>query len=359
VAALLLLAPQAARAQRERTISSEPTCSHCTISLSPVVTLRSETAPDLTSSSIVVQRGADYLVAPVGDRSQIAVFGHSGRFGRAIGRAGEGPGEFENIRALTVLADGRLVVLDRRLTMLTAESRPLASRALPPSVAAFRMAALTDGHLVLNNYLPGQLPLCLFTPALELEKCFGGGDAHPIGDAMQRVLAVSPDGTFWAARQQYRYAIEHWDRSGHLLGTIARDVPWFPPTDPAQDPHALPTQVRPLPRVSGLWLDNAGHLWTAVLVPDAHWRATDSRPAGGGERRSRIPTPGEWATYFDTIVEVIDVRAGRVLTSRRFPGALGGFTRDGLLVELGEDGDGLITARLSRLAIMDETTRER
>jgi hypothetical protein len=350
----LLLHGEAARAQVERVIPSSPACAGCTVSLMPVVTLGGEDdAPDFTPSSTVTRHGGGYVVAPVGDRSQLAFYGADGRFERTVGRAGAGPGEFGSINGVVPLPDGQLVVLDRRLTMVAADYRPHISRALPASVAAFRMVALPDRRLVLNNYLPGQPPLCFFTAGLELERCFGPvpADARTASSMAQRILTAGPDGTLWAARQMYRYAIEHWDRSGRLLGTIVRDAPWFPSTRAEDDPHVLPNESRPLPRVSGVWLDGAGHLWTSILVPDAHWRATDPRRAGPGEHRTRIPTPGEWSRYLDTIVEVIDLRAGRVVVSQRFPGVLGGFTRDGLLTELVENDEGVLQARVSRPGI--------
>ena len=328
-------------------VPSAPTCTACSIRLDLVSTLGGAgDAVDITTSSVVVRRGDGYAVAPVGDRTQLAFYGRSGALERVAGRQGQGPGEFNNIRSLAVLPGQTVVVLDQRITLLPAgAAAPVVSRALPAGISAGRLIALADGRLVVNNYRPGRQPICLFGTDLTLIRCFGDA-AAPTRDGpagLERLIVPGDRGTIWAGTQQYRYAIERYDTGGHLIARIERDAAWFPASRPEDDPVGSIRQSRPLPRLSGLWVDRGGRIWTAVLVPDQHWHATAPAPRAGREGRPAPMVPvSEWGQYFDTIVEVIDPVAGRVVVSQRFPGVLAGFTSDGLMTELRETGDGLL-----------------
>lgn len=100
-------------------------------------------------------------------------------------------------------------------------------------------------------------------------------------------------------------------------------------------------------------VDAHGRIWTAVLVPDPRWRAAEAAPPSGREGRAARALPAsEWGKYLDTILEVIDPATARVIVSQRFPGVMGGFTRDGLLTEFRDIEDGLLQAAVSRPGVV-------
>ena len=361
VACLTAVATES-RAQA-RVVPSAPSCARCSIRLEPVSTLGGTgDAVDITTSSVVVRRGDGYAVAPVGDRAQIAFYGQSGALERAAGRQGQGPGEFNNIRSLAVMPDGAIAVLDQRITLLPAHAaEPVVSRQLPAGVSAGRLVALTDGRLVVNNYRPGRPPLCLFGTDLTLVRCFGDPAApgRNAASSLERLLAPGDHATIWAATQQYRYVIERYDTLGHRIVRLQREAAWFPASRPEDDPGRSVRQSRPLPRLSGLWVDGGGRIWTAVLVPDPGWKATAEAPPAGREGRPAPMVPvADWDSYFDTIIEVIDPVAGRVVVSERFPGVMAGFTRDGLMAELRETGDGLLQEVILRPQVAQAGSRK-
>jgi hypothetical protein len=66
--------------------------------------------------------------------NQVMVFSPNGEFIRAIGRSGEGPGEFQRPSDLFLTADGNVAVLQRmpgRVVLLSAEGEPLGNMPLP------------------------------------------------------------------------------------------------------------------------------------------------------------------------------------------------------------------------------------
>jgi hypothetical protein len=67
-----------------------------------------------------------------------------------------------------------------------------------------------------------------------------------------------------------------------------------------------------------------GELMTVLRVPDPNWAAAVS--LSGGHKEIADPE-----AYFDTIVEILDPRAGLVAASVRRPEVLGSFAGPGLL----------------------------
>jgi hypothetical protein len=309
-------------------------------------------AVDIMPSSVVVRHGEGYAVAPVGDRAQIAFYGKSGAFERVVGRQGQGPGEFSNIRSLAVVPGGTIAVLDQRITLLpVAAAAPVVSGQLPAGVTAGRLIALPDGRLVINNYRPGRPPLCLFGTDLTLLRCFGdpAASGRNAPSSLERLITPGDHATVWAATERYRYVIERYDTLGRRIARLQREPSWFPAIRPEDDPGGSVRQSRPLPHLTGLWADGGGRIWTSVLVPDSRWHATQAPPPAGREGRPAPMVPvAEWGQYFDTIVEIMDPATGRVVVSQRFPGVMGGFTSDGLMTELRETRDGLLQEVLLR-----------
>lgn len=129
----------------------------------PVCPVVAETVPDL---SIGVTHGdPDYELVRVWDveagedgtiyvadagRKQIMVYDSAGRFVRAIGREGDGPGEFRHLAQLG-WNEGRLTALDRvssRLSYFTAGGELLGDTTLRDLPGLARVGWLAPGHLI-------------------------------------------------------------------------------------------------------------------------------------------------------------------------------------------------------------------
>lgn len=346
---------------QDLTIPSAPSCPSCTIGLRPVASLgRAGDPVDVDPSGVVVQRPGGYVIAPVGDRSQLAFYGSSGAFERVTGREGRGPGEFNNIRSLALLPSAAIAVLDYRLTLLTPAGSLITSKPLPAGIVGGRLVALADGRLVVNNYQSAHAPLCLFGTDLSLTRCFGGAAAagRMAPKTLERFPVPGDRATIWSGTVWYHYLIERFDTLGHRITRIQRDAPWFPASRPEDDPGGSILQSRPLPHLSGLWVDARGRIWTAVLVPDPRWHAVEAAPPTGREGHgSGGAAVSDWGKYLDTILEVIDPATARVIVSQRFPGVMGGFTRDGLLTEFREGEDGPVHAEVMRAEVVQSRQR--
>ena len=111
---------------------------------------------------------------------------------------------------------------------------------------------------------------------------------------------ASGDTAFWSAHVD-RYEVHLWHVNGDLLRTIQGSVSWF--VSEASEPTP--------PRLVGLWED-AGVLWSLVLVPDENWRAAVTRGP-----HPRGYTIDDYAGYRDSILQAVDVQTGAILGEHR------------------------------------------
>jgi hypothetical protein len=115
------------------------------------------------------------------------------------------------------------------------------------------------------------------------------------------------------------------------LSGIPVVAPWFreSPTWNADE------RVRPFPTVEAISEDAEGVVWVLVRDADADWRA----PAHANVER---PLGSEYDTLYDWILEAIDARTGRVLSSRRLRRAHWASAGTGLLTTQREGTNGEI-----------------
>lgn len=128
-----------------------------------------------------------------------------------------------------------------------------------------------------------------------------------------RWLEAAPDGSLLVA-QRRRYRIDRWDPdTGELLQTFVREVDWFPepertdlPREPGQPPGRAILEIRQ---------DEQERLWVHITRPTADWRdhivrtGRDDNPERSGGFRFG---PGAW----ETLLEVVDLKSGRILLSQ-------------------------------------------
>jgi hypothetical protein len=111
--------------QRVVRVPSTVTCDACRIVLEPIARLGSADEPLslISIARVVSDSRGHYYVAPTFEAGLIAHYRRDGRFLGTIGRAGQGPGEFQRINGLVMAAGDTLHVFEGvRYTRLDAAS---------------------------------------------------------------------------------------------------------------------------------------------------------------------------------------------------------------------------------------------
>lgn len=246
---------------------------------------------------------------------EILVFGPDCRYMRTVGRSGQGPGEFRFIRQL-VSGANRIHVFDsrnRRRTVLTTELDVL--RSSPFQGDPLGVAILNDSIMAYNSHIPTRdkagLPLHILDRDASVIRSFGDSAStfrFDMGFPGWRRLARADGDSFWAARST-EYRIERWNSEGELLEVLRREVDWFP----AHSEQPLPHPERPpVPFIAALQQDAQGRLWVLIAVPDEQWYEAVIEEATG-----RYNWTDDLNGFYDTTIEVLSPRDGRVLASRR------------------------------------------
>lgn len=309
-------------------IADDVSCAQCSIDLEHMTQLGgdADTLVNIgyTATLPIDSRGRIYFSAAEFPGS-IKVFDPDGRLISEIGRSGEGPGEFISSTLTYVKRGDSLYAFDmgtRRLTVFS------------PQYDVVRTGAVqvipVDGFFDEQGYMTvssiGRSPASFGYPLHrlsgdgELLHSFGGdysGISRRNRSLLGRSISPRETGGLWAAHK-LNYDIEEYDRSGNHVRTVRRRPSWFP--DTAVEPllPSSPSDPPPFAQIYGVQEDDAGMLWVLVWLPASDWRdalAEENPP----------PT-----AFWDTVIEVIDPRSGRVITRRRIDATALGFSADGV-----------------------------
>ena len=308
-------------------VPDAPACATCSLDISAVVELGDREGPGIVAqlnapyalARVVRSDDGDYYVPGYLGDGRLLRFSSDGVFQEAIGRRGEGPGEYD----LPVLVGGSaddltiLDVLSPRLT--TIRGGEVATWRLP-----FRFDGLDvfpDGRHVYNalSSEPDRIghPLHVYDPASRRitsslgDEGFRAARMDPGITEVRRRVAVAADGNIWAARSN-RYRIDKWSPDGDHIARIERDATWFRPWEKWL---GVDYEVRPLPAIVGLrdWGD--GLLMVVMRVADADWQPLTPtlEPVPG----HAMIEPTQEDELYDTVIEVLDTRSGTVLARTR------------------------------------------
>jgi hypothetical protein len=91
--------------------------------------------------------------------------------------------------------------------------------------------------------------------------------------------------------------------------------------------------VPPNPTVEAIWFDQGGLLWVSINVPDSAWReAVYERGVLQGKPLLDVTSPN---AYYDGVLEVIDVKGGKLVGHGRMTQAISTASGNGWVVTFG------------------------
>ncbi len=205
------------------------------------------------------------------------MFDHEGRFVRAVGRRGEGPGEFNAVTSVAVVGD-QIVALDvaRRIWQFFD---------LDGEFAAQRNFSFSGNHFVPVGgdrvVVAGLDPRPDFVGhPLHLVDLDEGAPSLHFGaeepanwkatDPWARIAVVGPGsraGTIWGGKAGIP-TLREWSGDGELLRSIEGELPWFPRLDQHPDTRRDP----PGSMINVVMADGGDRLWMQTSLADERWR---------------------------------------------------------------------------------------
>lgn len=274
----------------------------------------------------------------------VQVFDTNGRWLRAIGRLGSGPGEYARPEAVLPKGDSLLIVDGdaRRLTILNAglevarvEQMPtyLSSPSLMPDgslIGGVTRRAGDSSVVVFERWIPGSDSTVRWTEPGSCDR-----DCWHFGKAFN----TDETNGVWAIDRLFRYRLRRYDSLGAQLRSWDLTADWFMPYDSVMNSSP---QRPPAPYIIGSWLDSAGRIWISALTADAEWHE-GLGPQQRGEGGLMYYPTDDWGLTYDAVIEVRDTVDGALLASSRYddrPVLMPVVGAPGLVASFTEDPDG-------------------
>jgi hypothetical protein len=308
--------------------------------------------------------GLDYPVSAVRVRGEYIIsfetspapvrFRPTGELVGPIAREGSGPEEFKRARNLMTGLGDSVYVYDsgnRRISVLSPTFRIVRSF---PSLGLYTMLPIGDKRLLVNAPSRQAGTAGNIFHVVDAEgrpvTSFGALRSQRPGGEMElaRHLVPRPPGRFVSIRWTEQYEIEVWGVSGQRAQRFERSVPWFSPYTGIWPPS--PSRAPP-PFVVGAWQDANGRVWILTRVPDRNWRrALTELPPLEGQKRYSMTNQHRG---YDTMVEVLDLRAQRVLLSERIDERVSLVLSPGVIGILHENEDGSLRLSVNELSLRE------
>jgi hypothetical protein len=295
---------------------------------------------------LLIVGNARYLVLPRGAQ-QLKLFSDDGTFLTAIGRRGEGPGEFvAAVRAQ--MSDSLILVTDvGRGTMVVFAADGTYRREHRYTFDG-EFVLLDPFRAVAAAWSAGPDRVAYPLHNLDLRT----GETVPLGTGVERYAPGRYDdlmlrrsgnpaqaATVWLARLgELRF--ERWNAgSRRLEATVAGDLSWFPPATEAFDGREPPSTI-----LVDFVVDRLDRLWVLTRVADRRW-ATGVIPASGRGGRMQVVDP---LLIWDSRLDVFEMATGTHVTGPIFDDGLG------VGLALTPSGDALLYSHVVDLRIQTE-----
>jgi len=323
VASLPWLVLSAVASQSPQAIPDEPICRQCEIVLGP----RRLTVADTSSATATKLNGyltslrSMYVAGAASGPPQ--VFDSTGRLIRTLGARGKGPREFTTSTVTAVGPNDSLAIFDPTTARIQIfDGRLTYTRAftIPQSLVQDGLLWLPGGGFLASGVRATASEIGYTIHRYSSDGTYLGSFAEsprPVlpsssGLAPFRVLELLPDGdliTVTVTTTGGSYVIERWDpASGRLRGSWQRTSRWIEPT-----PGPFPS------RVLAVWLDQAGLVWTLLVVRAPNWEEVAKPEVIGSGRQTEVAYRRPPRNLIgDAMVEVLDLAKGRVIAQGRF-----------------------------------------
>jgi hypothetical protein len=310
-----------------------------------VLTIGAQGKGEISGFPASMARGRDGTIYLVDERRRLVqVYTGDGRFVREIGRTGQGPGEYQDARVL-LGSDQRIHVLDPRSarhTTLSPDGTFIESVPLPSPFPAIGAATLlVNGHLVTNMFYRdragGRFALQEVDAAGKQVKLLDEGSYTDHNDpGVARLLFARPNGDLWSIHT-HSYAIDRFAADLTTRKSLVRVADWFKPVTSEAQLSGGEFDQPPSTIVHGLWEDAGGLLWTMTPVAAKDWKAG---PTFAEWRAAGMPSLGPPGEKLDTMIEVLDPAAGRLVAFLRVDQYVVRSLGDGYVASYREDADG-------------------
>lgn len=259
----------------------------------------------ISGGRYVLVENASVAVAPV-------VIDSNGRFIKALGRVGEGPGEFLFTGPFRVLAGDTLALATNGgISLYGSDLRRL--RTIRPQTNGVQDFLKTQNGFVITKSRPGPngdlIPFHVTDDSGVVIRSFGSDSAQQWPPPY--ALTPSTGGAFWATPyMQHRF--ERWTTSGTQTLVIDTLPAWY----------AYPPRNKPLPRsIVNAFREVDGRLWVVSMVPvpniDDVVREATGRKNRASEGGPRLPME----KMYTSVIEAYDAMSGKLiaeLTIRAF-----------------------------------------
>jgi len=273
------------------------------------------------------RQNGEWIVADYMLPQKLRFFSEDGEFLRALGREGEGPGEFRMLGPVWVLPEDSFAVADYGLLRVTWFSSNLRHAETVRIPSRSRVSLLPNGDFLLADGNSGfgliRLQQRNRSPPKTIDPF---PPATDLGNEWTRwrVLPKRGKGEFWSAHL-VRYRLEKWNLDGDTLRSLDRVVDWFLPHDDYIGPRRK-EEGPPSSSIRAVHEDPDGRIWVAIHVADPRWETAFGPGRGYFEGQERVT---ERNVYYDTLIEVIDPKRNRVVASARVDDLVMGFTSTG------------------------------
>ena len=349
----------------ERLVPDSVRCPRCQIVRTVEARLQSTVLEgEIDEMPLGVRRSARGEIWVLSQRIGPRVYDSRGRFTRAIGRTGRGPGEYNAVDDLVWLPGDSVLVVDginRRATVITSDGRVQRTIQMPATFlnlfvlewpsrlfgSATMATPAAAGHGLHLADLSGT--------SARVSRSFspGEGTLRPSDrTTTYHFISGTPTGDILSSTP-HSFAIYSWSPSGHLKSSLVRRGKSLPDKVPDQDVGNPRTP--PSPAVSGLMVDEEGLIWFFVRVPAATWRdAWSTLPAGSAEAsRQQIG----WPKLFNTRIEVIDPARAQLLARTEIPGLVISTLGSGRIAVYGTSVLGEAEVRIDQLRLQRSVVR--
>lgn len=349
----------------ERLVPDAVRCPQCQVVRTVEVRLNSSSLEgEIDEMPLGVRRSARGEIWVLSQQLGPRVYDSRGRFTRAIGRMGRGPGEYNAVDDLVWLPGDSVLVVDginRRATVITPDGRAQRSIQMPATFLNLFVlewpSRLFGSATIATPAAAGHgLHLVdLSGTSVRVSRSFspGEGTLRPSDrGTAYHYISGTPTGDILSSTP-HSFAVYSWSRSGRLTSSLVRRGPSLPDKVPVQDVGSPRTP--PSPAVSGLMVDEAGLIWLFVRVPATTWRdAWSTMPSGSSEASRRQIG---WSKLFNTRIEVIDPARAQLLARSEIPGLVISTLGSGRIAVYGTSSLGEAEVRIDQLRLQRSVAR--